>query len=125
MLRSIAVSVCALALCVCGAVAAGLSPTATSLGAGTAVLAACDTDGVALTYQLNSAAQLSSVTVASIASSCAGGTARVTLTDGSTVLTSGSAALPNSGFMGKVVVGMNSSVAPSGVKNTLVAIDGV
>ena len=125
MLRLLLVALCGTTLIVGGAVAVGLPTAAKSLGSGTTTLVRCDSNGVGLTYQLNASGQLTSVTIDNINGACAGGTARVTLLNASTVIGSGTASLPTSGFTGKVVVTLSSTVSPSSVTKTAAAIDGI
>jgi hypothetical protein len=125
VLRTLAVALWGVSLIVGGAVAAGLPTTAKSLGSGTTSLVPCDGNGVGLTYQFNASAQLTSVTINSIDAGCAGGTASVTLLNGSSIIGSGTASLPSSGFTGTVVVTLPSTVNPTSVTKTAAAIDGV
>ena len=124
MLRLLTVALLGLAFVVGSAVAAALPTSSLSLGSGTANLVPCDGDGVALGYQLDSAEQLTSVTMRNVSTNCAGGTARVTLTNVSAVIGSGTANIPTSGFSGEVVVMLGSTVDPADVQITAVAIDG-
>src|SRR5919109_3445244 len=125
MPRLLAAALWGLSLIVGGAVATGLPITATSLGAGTAALVPCDGNGYSVTYQQDASGELTSVTLANINAGCAGGTARVTLLNGSTVIGSGTASLPSSGFTGTVVVSLSSAVNPTSVTKTAAVIDGV
>ena len=125
MPRLLAAALWGVSLLVVAAVATGLPTTARSLGAGTAALVPCDGNGYSVTYQQNSSGQLTSVTMTDINAGCAGGTARVTLLNGSSVLGSGTAGLPSSGFTGTVVVGLSSTVDPTAVTKTAAIIDGV
>lgn len=123
-MRLLTVALWGLALVVGSAAAAALPTSSLSLGSGTANLVPCDGDGVALAYQLDTAEQLTSVTVRNVSAGCAGGTARVTLTNGSAVIGSGTANIPTSGFSGEIVVTLGSTVDPADVQVTAVAIDG-
>ena len=125
MSRLLAAALWGVSLIVGGAVATGLPTTAKSLGAGTAALVPCDGNGFSVTYQQNASGQLTSVTLGGISAGCAGGTARVSLLNGSSVLGSGTASLPSSGFTGSVVVTLPSTVNPSSVTRTAAVIDGV
>ena len=125
MPRVLAAALWGVSLIVAGAVATGLPTTASSLGAGTAALVVCDGNGYAATYQQNASGQLTSVTLTNINAGCAGGTARVTLLNGSTVVGSGTASLPSSGFSGTVVVSLSSTVSPTSVTTLAAVIDGV
>lgn len=125
MPRLLAAALWGVSLIVAGAVATGLPTTASSLGAGTAALVPCDGNGYSATYQQNASGQLTSVTLVNINAGCAGGTARVTLLNGSTVAGSGTANLPTSGFTGSVVVTLSSTVNPSSVTKMAAVIDGV
>lgn len=124
MPRLLAVALWGVSLIVVGAVASGLPTTASSLGAGTAALVACDGNGYSATYQQNASGEITSVTLLNVNAGCAGGTARVTLLSGSSVAGSGSADLPSNGFTGMVVVSMSSPVNPSSVTRMAAAIDG-
>ena len=125
MKRLLAAALWGASLIVGGAVATELPTTATSLGAGTDELVPCDGNGYSVTYQQNASGQLTSVTLVNVNAGCAGGTARVTLLNGSSVIGSGTATLPSSGFTGTVVVTLGSTVNPSSVTKMAAIIDGV
>jgi hypothetical protein len=125
MPRLLAAALWGVSLIVAGAVAAGLPTTARSLGAGTAALIPCDANGYSVTYQQNASGQLTSVTLVNVNAGCAGGTARVTLLDGTSIVGSGTATFPSTGFSGSVVVSLSSTVDPSSVTKTSAVIDGV
>ena len=124
MPRLLAAALWGVSLIVVGAAAAGIPTTQGSLGAGTAALIPCDGNGYSVTYQQNASGQLTSVTLGNINAGCAGGTARVTLLNGTSVVAAGTASLPSSGFSGSVVVSLSSTVNPSSVTRTAAVIDG-
>jgi len=64
------------------------------------------------------------VTVGSIALACAGGTLRLTLTNGTTGVGSGSASLPASGFSGSAAITVSPSPASNQVTAAYTAIEG-
>jgi hypothetical protein len=88
------------------AAAAALPTTATTLGAGTATVSACDTDGFTFRHTIDTSGRITSVMVGSMDAGCAGGTLRVTLTNGTTSVGEGAVALPAVGFSGSAGVTM-------------------
>jgi hypothetical protein len=125
MPRLVAAALWGVSLVVVAAAATALPVTSSSLGAGTAALVPCDGNGYSATYQQNGSGQIMSVTLAGINAGCAGGTARVTLLSGSSVVGSGSASLPAGGFSGTAVVTLSSAVDPTTVTRLAAVIDGV
>jgi hypothetical protein len=103
------------------AAAASLPTTAATLGAGTAAVSACDTDGFTFRHTIDTSGRITTVTVGSMAAGCAGGTLRVTLTDGTTSVGEGSAALPSVGFSGSAAVTMS----PTPLSSTVTAVHAV
>ena len=96
-------------------------PTATKkLGASSAAVARCDTDGVTVLQNL-SGANVASVTVGSIASTCGGATLSLTLNNGTTS-SSGSGAVPAGG--GSMTVTLAAAVALKDSDRIDVAISG-
>jgi hypothetical protein len=87
------------------AAAATLSVTSKTLGAGSTVVPACDTDGFVYTHTLDVSHNVATVTVSSIAAACAGATLQLTLANSSSAaIGTGSAVLPSSGFTGDVTL---------------------
>jgi len=80
--------------------AASLPTTAARVGAGTTAVAACDGDGFSFRHAIDSTGRITTVTTTGIHASCAGGTLRITLVNGTASVGSGSTALPSSGFTG-------------------------
>jgi hypothetical protein len=116
-----ALTLCALVV----VVAASLVPTSRKLGAGTVAIAACDTDGFAYRYAIDTASQIVSVTVDSIASACAGGTLRMTLANSAdTAIGSGAVTLPSAAFSGTVTVTLSPTPQSSLVASAYAAIEG-
>jgi hypothetical protein len=106
-------------------VAASLAPTSRNLGAGTVAIAACDSDGFAYRYAIDTAGRIVSVTVDSIASGCAGGTLRVTLANSvSTAIGSGAVTLASVAFSGTVTVTLSPTPQSSLVASAYAAIEG-
>lgn len=103
------------------AVAATLPTTAAGLGAGTATVSACDTDGFTFRHTIDTSGRITTVTVGSMAAGCAGGTLRVTLTNGTTSVGEGSAVLPSVGFSGSAAVTMS----PTPMSNAVTAVHAV
>lgn len=96
-------------------------PTATKkLGASSAAVARCDTDGVTILQNL-SGTNVASVTVGSIASSCGGATLSLTFNNGTTS-SSGSGAVPAGG--GSMTVTLAAAVALKDSGRIDVAISG-
>lgn len=103
--------------------ASGLSVAGSGMSAGSSAVSACDADGVAYRYTVNGSAQITSVTVDSIAGACAGGQLRVTLANGLASLVEGLAALPSSGFTGSATVSV-ADTQSSQVTRVLAVIEG-
>jgi hypothetical protein len=106
------------------AAAASLPTTSGTLGAGIASVTACDGDGFTFRYTLDTTGHITTVTVSSIASACAGGTLRVTLTNGTTSVGSGSASLPSSGFSGTATVTVSPTPLSTQVTAAYSAVEG-
>ena len=105
--------------------AASLGVTSRRLGAGTAAVAACDSDGFAYLYAIDTTGQIVSVTVNSIASACAGGTLRVTLANSAaTAIGSGVVTLPSVSFSGTVTLALSPTPQSSLVASAYAAIEG-
>jgi hypothetical protein len=104
--------------------AAAIPATVRSLGAGSAAVSPCDADGFTYSYTVNTSGNITSVTVAGIASACAGGTLRLTLTSGTTSVGSGSSALPSVGFTGSASVTLSPAPASSQVTAAYAAVEG-
>jgi hypothetical protein len=100
--------------------ASNLSPGSKTLGASSASVSRCDTDGVGVIQNL-SGSNVVSVTVSGIASACAGAVLSATVDNGSTFST-GSAIVPAGG--GTVTVTLASAVAAATAERTDVAISG-
>lgn len=73
--------------------ATSLAISPRTLGGGTAAVPKCDSDGFEFRYAINTSSQMTSVRVTGIDGTCAGGTLRVTLTNGATSVGSGSVAV--------------------------------
>lgn len=94
------------------------------LAGGTAAVNACDTDGFTFRHAVDTSGRISSVTVGSMAATCAGGTLRVTLANGTTSVGSGMAALPSVGFTGSATVAMSSTLPSSDVTALYAVVEG-
>jgi hypothetical protein len=103
------------------AVAASMSVTSASLGAGTAAVNRCDPDGFTFLPALDSSGRIATVRVTSIAAGCAGGKHRLTLANGTASVGSGSTTLPSSGFTGSATV----TVSPDPLSMSVTAIHAV
>lgn len=107
------------------ALAASLTPSSRGLGASTVTIAACDGDGFAYRYAIDTAGKIVSVTIDSIASACAGGTLRVTLANGaSAAIGSGAVALPSTGFSGTATVALSPTPQSNLVTAAYAVIEG-
>jgi len=106
------------------AVAAGLPTTASRLGGATATVASCDSDGFTFRHTVDTSGTITTVTVSAIAAACAGGTLRLTLTNGTASVASGTASLPSSGFSGSVAVAVSPAVSSSSVTAVYAAVEG-
>jgi hypothetical protein len=100
--------------------AASLSQASKSLGASSATVSRCDSDGVTITQNL-SGSNVVSVSVAGIASECAGASLSATLDNGSANST-GTAMVPAGG--GSVTVTLASAIAAKDREEIDVAITG-
>ena len=110
------------------AAAATMNVTSRSLGSGKAAVAACDTDGVtypARAIDTSANHNVTSLTVGSINTACAGETLTVTLanTSNAALLTS-SVALPATGFTGSAAVTFSGSAPAASIGSYRVAIVG-
>ena len=124
LLRSLAIAATAATVVVAVAFAASIPITGGTVGAGTAAVSACDPDGFTYRYAVDSSGKITTVTVGSIALACAGGTLRLTLTNGTTSVGSGSASLPASGFSGSASITVSPSPASNQVTAAYSAIEG-
>ena len=105
--------------------AASLVPTSRRLGAGTVAVAACDANGFAYRYAIDTSGQIVSVTVDSIAAACAGGTLRLTLANSaSTAIGAGVVTLPSTSFSGTATVALSPTPQSNLVASAYAAIDG-
>jgi hypothetical protein len=105
-------------------VAASLATTTAGVGAGTAAVASCDGDGFAFHLVIDTAGRIVTVTAIGIHVSCAGGTLRVTLVNGTASVGSGSVALPSSGFTGTADVPVSPQPASTGVTAVHAVVEG-
>jgi hypothetical protein len=110
------------------AAAATMSVTSRSLGSNKAAVAACDTDGVtfpARAIDATAGHNVTSLTVGSINTACAGETLTVTLanTSNAALLTS-SVALPSTGFTGSATVTFSGTAPAASIGSYKVAIVG-
>jgi hypothetical protein len=110
------------------AAAATLSVSSAGVAGGNAAVAPCDTDGVRFTARtVDGTANhgVTSLTVSSIASACAGSMLTLTLTGSTnTALDSASAVLPATGFTGAVTLTFSGSAPAASITNYRVAIAG-
>ena len=106
------------------AAAASLPATAATLGAGTAAVSACDTDGFTFRHTIDTSGRITTVTIGSMAAGCAGGTLRVTVTNGTTSVGEGTAALPAVGFSGSAAVTMSPAPSSSTVTAVHAVVEG-
>jgi len=106
------------------AFATSIPTTVGTLGAGTAAVNACDSDGLTYRYAVDTSGKITTVTVGSIALACAGGTLRLTLTNGTASVGSGSIALPSSGFSGSVSIALSPAPASDQVTAAYAVIEG-
>lgn len=105
--------------------AASLSVFGAGLASGTASISACDTDGVEFSYALDTAGNVTSVTVGDVDVACQGGTLRMTLANGGAAIGSGSVLLPSSGpWIGSYEVAISPTPASGDVTATHAAIEG-
>jgi hypothetical protein len=100
--------------------AASLGSASRALGANTASVSRCDSDGVTIIQNL-SGSNVASVTVGSIAAACATGTISVNLNNGSTNQT-GTGAVPAGG--GSVTVTLASAIAATQAETIQLTISG-
>jgi len=106
------------------AVASAMPVVAQPIGAGTATVAACDTDGLTYRHAVDTSGRLTGVTVGSMAAACAGGTLRLTVTNGATSVGEGTASLPPSGFTGSASVTLSPQPLSSAVTALYVVVEG-
>jgi hypothetical protein len=107
-----------------GGAAASLTTTAARLGAGTAAVTACDPNGFAFHHVIDTAGRITTVSATGIHASCAGGTIRLTVVNGTSSVGSGSASLPSSGFTGTVNVTISPQPLSTGVTAVHAAVEG-
>jgi hypothetical protein len=124
LVRSVAIGVMATLACLGCAFAVTLPTSVPTLGAGAAAVSACDSDGFSYRYTVDTSGKITAVTVGSIAGTCAGGTLRITLTNGTASVGSGSAALPAVGFSGSAAVTLSPAPASNQVTAAYTAIEG-
>ncbi|MGH2462976.1 MAG: hypothetical protein ACRDFZ_05035 [Candidatus Limnocylindria bacterium] len=106
------------------AAAATMATSAPPLGAGTADVSACDTDGFTFRHTIDTSGRITSVMVGAMAPQCAGGTIRLTLTNGTTSVGSGSASLPAVGFSGSATVSISPTPLSSAVTAVYAVVEG-
>ena len=106
------------------ATASSMPLVAPSVGAGTAAVSACDTDGFTLRHTVDTSGRLTVVTVGSMAAACAGGTLRLTATNGTTSVGEGTAPLPTSGFSGSATVTLSPQPQSSAVTAIYLVVEG-
>jgi hypothetical protein len=106
------------------AAAASLTATAGRLGAGTAAVGTCDGNGFTFRHVVDTAGRIGTVTTTGLHASCAGGTLRLTLVNGTASVGSGSAALPSSGFTGSVDVAISPQPLSTGVTAVYAVVEG-
>jgi hypothetical protein len=104
--------------------AASLTTTAALVGAGTSAVSACDVDGFTFRHVIDTAGRITTVSTTGIQTSCAGGTLRVTLVNGTANVGSGSMVLPSSGFTGTADVTISPQPLSTGVTAVHAAIEG-
>jgi hypothetical protein len=109
---------------VTSAVAASLPVTSGRLGGGTATVNRCDGDGFTFLPTLDTSGSVTSVSVTSIASTCAGGTLRLTLVNGTTSVGSGTSSLPSSGFSGTATVTVSPTPLSTNVTGIKAVVEG-
>lgn len=119
------------AACLVGALLASGVASATaipidpgSLGAGTAVVGACDNDGFTFAATIDTSGKVTTVSVSGIDIACTGAILRVTLTSGTTSVGSGSVTLPSSGFTGSAGVTVSPTPASTGVDGIFAVVEG-
>jgi hypothetical protein len=106
------------------ATASSMPLAAPSVGAGTAAVSACDTDGFSLRHTVDTSGRLTVVTVGSMAAACAGGTLRLTAANGTASIGAGTASLPSSGFTGSAAVTLSPQPASSAVTAIYLVVEG-
>ena len=104
--------------------AAGLTTTAARLGAGSGPVTACDGDGFVFRHVVDTTGRITTVSTTGIHASCAGGTLRITLVNGTASVGSGSAILPSSGFTGTADVSISPQPLSSGVTAVQAVVEG-
>ncbi len=126
MRRSLLASVAPIAMlaAIAMAAASAMPLVAPPLGAGTATVSACDTDGFTLRHTVDTSGRLTVVTVGSMAAACAGGTLRLTVTNGATSVGEGTVALPLAGFTGSATVTLSPQPLSSAVTAAYVVVEG-
>lgn len=112
-------------VCAVVAYATSLPLSSGGLASGVSAVTSCDPDGVDFSYALDDAGRVTSVTVADVDVACAGGTLRVTLTNGGTDVGAGSALLPSTGpWAGAYAVSVIPTPLSSSLTATYAAIEG-
>jgi hypothetical protein len=104
--------------------AANLPVSPRPASGGAATVDACDPNGFTFHYALDSTGRITDVTVSAISAGCAGGTLRLTLTNGATSIGQGSTVLPSSGFGGSASVGVSPTPQSDQVTAVHAAIEG-
>jgi hypothetical protein len=106
------------------AMATGLATSATGVGSGTGVVSPCDGDGFVFGHTIDSSGRIATVTTSGIHATCAGGTLRLTLVNGSSSVGSGSVTLPSSGFTGSADVAINPQPLSTAVTAVYASVEG-
>ena len=104
--------------------AASLPATSARLAAGTGVVSPCDGDGFAFHHVIDTSGRITTVSVVGIDAACAGGTLRLTLTNGTTSVGGGSANLPSVAFGGTIDVTISPQPLSSGVSAVYASLEG-
>jgi hypothetical protein len=94
------------------------------LGAGTGIVGACDGDGFTFAAAIDTAGNITAVTVSGINAGCAGAILRVTLASGTASVGSGSTTLPSSGFTATATVSVSPTPASTGVDRIFAVAEG-
>ncbi|MEX0625372.1 MAG: hypothetical protein WD402_02380 [Chloroflexota bacterium] len=104
--------------------ASAMPLVASTIGAGTAAVSACDTDGLTFHHTVDTSGRLTVVTVGSMAAACAGGTLRLTVTNGATSAGEGTVALPSAGFTGSAAVTLGPQPLSTAVTAVYIVVEG-
>jgi hypothetical protein len=121
---TVAICVIVAFACLDLAAAAALPTTVARFAGGTATVSACDPNGFAFRHTVDTTGRITTVTVSSIAAACAGGTLRLTLTNGTTSVGAGSAMLPSVGFAGSAALAISPAPVSSQVTALYMVIEG-